>query len=129
MILNVCADEEPQVLLAVTIIFPLEPAVALMLLLELVPLQPNGNVQLYEVAPGSFVTEYVSAIPEHKIVLPLIALGITGTSSTFTLTVCADEVPHALLAVTVMFPPTEPTVAFMLLLVLLPLQPIGKDQE
>lgn len=57
-IANVCAREEPQELFAVTVMFPLvEPAVALMELVTDVPVQPDGNVHVYDVAPLTGVTE------------------------------------------------------------------------
>ena len=44
---NVCAVDEPQVLFAVTEILPLvEPEVAVMLFVVLVPDQPPGNVHV-----------------------------------------------------------------------------------
>lgn len=50
--------DEPQVLLAVTeIVPPFAPVVAVIELIVDVPVQPLGNVQVYEVAPGTAVTE------------------------------------------------------------------------
>jgi hypothetical protein len=49
---NVCGEEEPHELFAVTIMFPLaEFAVVAMLVVEEVPAHPPGKVQVYEVAP------------------------------------------------------------------------------
>ena len=43
----VCAKEAPQLLLAVTVMFPLVlPATVLMVLVEELPLHPEGNVQV-----------------------------------------------------------------------------------
>jgi hypothetical protein len=54
------------------------------------------------------------------------APGCDGTVLTVTAKVCAVLLPHALLAVTVMLPLFAPTVAVMLLVVDVPLQPLGK---
>ena len=49
---NVCAVVLPQVLLAFTVIVPpVVVGVAVILLVVELPLQPLGNVQVYEVAP------------------------------------------------------------------------------
>ena len=54
---SVCRDELPQLLLAFTVTMPpFEPAVATMLLVVDEPVQPNGNVHVYEVAPLIGVT-------------------------------------------------------------------------
>jgi hypothetical protein len=51
---KICANEEPHALFAVTAILPpVEPAVALMVAVTEVPVQPEGNIQLYDVAPGT----------------------------------------------------------------------------
>jgi hypothetical protein len=51
-ILKVCGEDEPQLLFAVTVIFPLVVlAVALIDVDVEVSDQPPGNVQVYEVAP------------------------------------------------------------------------------
>jgi hypothetical protein len=47
VIANVCGDEEPQELFAVTVIFPLaEPAVTFIVFVADVPVQPLGKVQV-----------------------------------------------------------------------------------
>ena len=44
----------PQPFVATTVIFPAEaPAVTVMLLVDEVPVQPCGNVQLYNAAPAT----------------------------------------------------------------------------
>ena len=53
---KVCEEDVPQLLIAVTLSVPAEPAVALIVLLVLVPLHPPGNVQPYEVAPLTVAT-------------------------------------------------------------------------
>jgi hypothetical protein len=51
-------DDEPQLLFAVTEIVPLPPpAVAVIEMVEDVPVQPFGSVHVYEVAPATAVTE------------------------------------------------------------------------
>ena len=55
---NIWAEETPQEFCALTVIFPLaEPAVALIELDVEVPVHPEGNVQLYAVAPLTGVIE------------------------------------------------------------------------
>ena len=61
-------------------------------------------------------------------VLPLIAPGVAGIVFTVTTSVCAEEVPQALEAVTLK-EPLVPAVVLMVLLVLVPLHPPGNDQE
>jgi hypothetical protein len=123
---SVCAVELPQELLAVTEIFPLVVlAVAVMLLLVLLPLHPPGNVQVYDVAPATAVMEYVFDEPEQIVVVPEILPGVVGGVLTVIARVCAVELPQELLAVTEIFPLVVLAVAVMLLLVLLPLHPPG----
>jgi hypothetical protein len=53
-ILKVCAGDVPQLLFAVTVMFPLVVlAVAVMEFVAELPLHPPGNVHVYEVAPGT----------------------------------------------------------------------------
>ncbi len=50
--LNVCAEELPHVPLADTLtIPPLAPAVALILVVVELPVQPLGSIHVYDVAP------------------------------------------------------------------------------
>lgn len=47
VIVNDCIEEEPQLLLAVTVIFPLEvPAVAVIVFVVEVPVHPDGSVHV-----------------------------------------------------------------------------------
>ena len=56
--LNVCAADVPQVFDAVTEIVPaIALDVVLIVLVVEVPDHPDGNVQLYEVAPATALTE------------------------------------------------------------------------
>ena len=58
VIANICDELLPQVLFAVTVIFPLVvDAVVLMELVVEVPVHPPGNVQVYEVARPTAVIE------------------------------------------------------------------------
>lgn len=59
---------------------------------------------------------------------PAIVPGIAGAEPKLTANVWADELPHALFAVTVTLPPPVPAVAFILLVVELPLQVLGSVQ-
>lgn len=67
-------------------------------------------------------------VPEQMLVLPVIASGCVGKGLTVMDSVCAEEFPQELLAVTVIFPLTAPAVAFIELEVELPVQPLGKFQ-
>lgn len=54
---NVCTEEEPQVLFAFTVIFPL--VVVVVAVIELVvelPVHPEGSVHVYDVAPLTAAT-------------------------------------------------------------------------
>jgi hypothetical protein len=57
---------------------------------------------------------------------PLIAAGCEGIGFTITAKVCTALLPHALSAVTVIFPLLVPTVAGMLFEEELPVHPLGK---
>jgi hypothetical protein len=58
VIAKLAAEEFPQALFAVTVMFPLvELAVVFIELVVEVPLQPPGNVQVYDVAPATAVIE------------------------------------------------------------------------
>ena len=103
MIASVWTDEEPQVLFAVTVIFPLaEPAVALIELEVDVPDHPDGNVHVYEVAPLTGVIEYVLITLSQVVVLPAMLPGVAGIALTVYVSVfeagCAG-VAHILLVV------------------------------
>lgn len=107
--------------------FPLvELAEVLIELVVDVPAQPPGNVQVYEVAPGTAVILYILNEPSQITVLPEILPGVAGTELTVTANVCAGEVPQELLAVTVIFPLVAPAVVLIEFVVDVPLQPPGK---
>ena len=93
-----------------------------------VPDHPVGKVQVYEVAPFTAATENVLVLLAHTLSGPLIGPGIAGVAVKVTASVCAMLFPQALLAVTDMVPPPVPCVADMLLVVEVPLHPVGKVQ-
>ena len=128
-IVNICAAELPQLLLAFTVTLPpLVPAVVWMTFVVDVPVQPFGSVHVYEVAPLTGAMEKVSKAPLHKVAVPLIAPGVAGGVVTVTVNVCAEEVPQLLPAVTETVPPTVPAVAIMIFVDDVPVQPFGSDQ-
>jgi hypothetical protein len=72
----VLAIPEPQSLFGVTETFPLlAPAIAVMEAVVDVPVQPEGRVHVYEVAPPTAVTLKVWEEPWHTVVLPVITPG------------------------------------------------------
>ncbi len=82
---NVCAVELPQVLLAVTETRPLVVVMAIMLIVFELPVQPLGNVQVYDVAPFTDAIEKVSAPPLHTLAEPAILPGVAGAPPNVTL--------------------------------------------
>ena len=127
---SVCADELPHPLLATTVTLPvLVPTVAFMALVVELPVQVFGNVQVYDVAPFTGVIEKVSTPPEQAVPVCKIFPGVAGAAAiVVTVTVCADELPHALFAVTEIVPPVEPAVVTIVSVVEVPVQPLGKVQ-
>jgi hypothetical protein len=126
---NVCAVELPQELFAVTeIVPPPAPAVALIEFVVDVPLQPPGNVQVYDVAPATAVIEYVFIVPLQMVAVPEIVPGVAGIVFTITANVCAGELPQVLFAVTVIFPLVELVVVLIEFVVEVPVHPPGKVQ-
>ena len=106
--------------------FPLVAlAVALIEFVVDVPVQPPGNVQVYDVAPATAVIEYVFVVPEQIVTVPEIVPGVVGIVFTTTANVCALEFPQALFAVTVMFPEVALAVALIEFVVDVPVQPPG----
>ena len=76
---NACAALEPQLLTAATVIFPpAAPAVAVMLLVVLVPVHPEGSVHVYDVAPVTAGVVYVWLLPAHSEVEPEMDKGWEG---------------------------------------------------
>ena len=66
--------------------------------------------------------------PWHKLVLPEMVAGCAGMPLTPTTRDWAVEEPQPLFALTVMVPPALPAVVAMLLVLLLPAHPAGRDQ-
>lgn len=127
VIAKLAAEELPQLLFAVTVIFPLvELAVVRMLLVVEVPLHPDGNVHVYDVAPATGEILYVLEEPEQMVAVPEIVPGVAGRGLTVIANVTGAELPQPLFAVTVIFPLVEPAVVEMELVVDVPLQPDGK---
>ena len=126
---KVCTDEEPQALFAFTEIVPLvgSAVVEIELVVE-VPLQPDGSVHVYELAEGSFVTEYILLLPEQIVVDPKMIPGVAGGVFTVTAKVCAEEDPQELFAMTEIVPLEASAVVEIELVVEVPLQPPGKVQ-
>ena len=124
---TVCAVELPHELFAVTeMVPPVEPAVVIIVAVVDVPVQPLGKVQVYDVAPFTGFTENVLfELDAHTLTGPNIDPGIVGAFPRVTACVCADELPQALFAITVTFPPPVPTVVLILSVVELPLQLLG----
>ena len=129
VMLNVCAADEPHVLFAFTVIFPLvDPAVVIIDVVVEVPDQPEGKVQVYDVAPDTAAMLYVIELPAQTEAVPLMVPGVAGMILTVMLWVCKDDEPQALFAFTVIFPPDEPAVVVIDVVVEVPDQPEGKVQ-
>ena len=78
---NVRGVPEPHELFAVTEIFPLfAPGVAVIDVEPELPLHPDGNVHVYDVAPDTAVILYVWEVPWHTAVVPVIAPGCAGVA-------------------------------------------------
>lgn len=67
-------------------------------------------------------------MPLHTLAAPLIAPGVAGMPVDVTTKACADETPHAPVAVTVMTPLIAPVVTEMLAVFEVPAQPEGSVQ-
>lgn len=125
---NVWAVLLPQELFAVTVMFPLVPAVAVIELVVLVPDHPEGSVQVYEVAPVTGDTEYVCDDVWQTVADPVIAPGAGGTVLTVMAAVVAALVPQLFVAVTEIVPPDVPAVVAIELVVDVPDHPEGSVQ-
>ena len=84
---------------------------------------------MYLVAPVTDAILYVSLEAEHTSALPAIVPGVPGVDvDTVTAMVRAELLPQALFAVTDMVPPVVLGVTLILLVVELPVQPVGNVQ-
>jgi hypothetical protein len=106
-----------------------EPEVVDIVLVELDPDQPPGNIHVYEVAPLTVDIEYVLLLPEQIVVGPVMVPGVSGILLTDTARVCAVLEPQVLFAATVIFPPVVPAVVVILVVELVPVQPLGIVHE
>lgn len=108
---------------------PFEVAVATMVLVVDEPVQPNGNVHVYEVAPLTGATESVSVLPAPQAIgAPRIVTGVAGALPGPTASVCAVELPQTLLATTDRVPAFVPIDDIMESEVEVPVQPLGRVQ-
>ena len=93
------------------------------------PVQPDGKVQVYEVAPLTEDMLNVFELPEQIVVLPVIAPGCVGADVvTVTDRVWALLEPQELFAMTCMFPDVAPGITTIELVVEVPVQPEGNVQ-
>ena len=92
-----------------------------------VPVEPAGNVQLYEVAFETGLAKYERLAPAHNESGPFIEVGAIGIVVTVTASVRGILGHCALLAVTETFPEV-PAVAETAVVVDEPDHPEGKDQ-
>ena len=114
-----------QLLFALTFIFPpTDPAVALILDVVELPLQPDGIVQVYVVAPGSAVILYMCVEPSPTVDGPEIADGWFNSGSTSTALYRLTLTPQLLSAVT-HNAPVNPAEVEIDVDVEFPLQPAG----
>ena len=119
----------PHALLAVTDIEPdVAPGVVVMVFDCDVPVHPDGNVHVYDVAFATLAIEYVFPDPSQVDVLPAIVPGCEGTDETETAIVTGVVVKQLLLAVTETLPAEVVDVAAIEFDVELPVHPDGNAQ-
>ena len=95
--------------------------VIILVVLE-VPVQPFGSVQMYDAAPLTGAIEKVSIPPLQTTDWPLIAPGVGSAGTEVTASVLGVVLPQELLAVTDTVP-LAPTMAIIVLVVEVPIQP------
>lgn len=123
---NVLEAEAPQLLFAVAVTFPLvADRVVVSVLVEEVPVHPDGVVQVYDVAPVTGAMLYVWLMPLHTLALPAMAPGTAGIPIGVTASVCVIPEPQAFTAVTVTFPLADVVVADSRAVVDEPVHPTG----
>jgi hypothetical protein len=102
------------------------PTVETILLATEFPVHVFGKVHVYDVAPLTGAMANVSAPPVHALPAWEIEPGVVGAEeSTVIVNVWANELPHALLAVTEMLPPDVPAVVVILAVVDISVHPPG----
>lgn len=125
------AGEVPQPFCAATVTVPAAVfGVVVRDGVVLVPVQPVGVVHTYDVAPLTAAMLKVAEAPLHSVAGPVMVLGADGIVTGVTASVDAVPVPHIVVAVTEILPLNAPApgVAFMLLVVDVPLHPAGSVQ-
>ena len=123
-------DPFPQTLTGVTVMLPPDvPDVADMTLVELVPVHPEGKLQMYDVAPAIGAIEHVIVAPTQGCtLLHAITPAALGISLTVTPKVLTEPVPQPLYAATLISPAFAPTTTEIEFVVLDPVHPEGKVQ-
>jgi hypothetical protein len=91
------------------------------------PLQPDGNVQVYDVAFGTSAILYVCSVPWHTGVFPVIVPGVPGFALEVTISVLGSLEPQEFFAETEIVPPVDPALEEMDVEVEIPLHPDGID--
>jgi hypothetical protein len=128
----------PQLLSAVTVIFPFCPAAPVVTVIEVVPAppvmdHPEGTVQVYVIALVTAAMLYICPVnPGHCAAVPVIAPGVAGTPGfTVTAKLAGELIPQPLPAVTVIFPfcPAAPVVTVIEVVPAPPVtdHPVGTD--
>lgn len=124
---TVCTVDDPQLLFALTVMFPPEdPANAIIVLVDEVPDQPFGNVQVYDDAPLTGGTLYSFELLAHTEDFPVMFDGWEIVVAIVTVRVWVDELPQLLFAKTVMLPPVTLVIAVIEFVVEVPVHPEGR---
>ena len=102
-----------------------DPAVRVMLLVELVPLQPVPPTdQVYDAAPDTEGMVYTAVALGHGAVGRVILAGVAGAADGVSINEYTAPAPQVLLALTVIVPGPLPAVRDIVLVVLVPLHPV-----
>jgi hypothetical protein len=127
---SVAAVDVPQLLDAVTVIFPAVVPIGVKIeALDDVPVQPvPGNVHIYDVAPGTAATLYVWLVPTQGAAGPVITVGCAGPALALTKRVLGVEAPQVDTAATLIVPLVADGVTVMLGPLLVPIHPPGNVQ-
>ena len=120
----------PQEFTATTDTLPdVVPTVVLIELLVEDPVHPDGNVHMYDVAPLTALTEYVTPTPWHTLVLPVMAPGCEGNVETETVRLRFGPSAQKFMALTETSPDVAPGVTVIDVVDDDPVQPEGNDHE